>query len=182
MCVFLVLNYHIKFIRLCGFNVVQILISYVVDQRIRIRNVHFPVLMQTIIIYTAGSKIMPVVENTTHMGILRSSSNQKLNAVEHNIQKAHRKAYGLMGAGLHVKNGHDPESSISLLNTYVFPVLFHGLEVIIPNGKNMNTLDKQYKQTHKTCSIRLIQLYTYYLVLSQLKLLYINVHYHHLVI
>ena len=93
-----------------------------------------------------GGKIMPVVENTTHMGILRSSSKQELNAVEHNIQTARRTAYGLVGAGLHGENGHDPESLISLLNTYVFPVLFYRLEVIIPTGNVMNTLDKHYKK------------------------------------
>ena len=66
-----------------------------------------------------GEKKMPVVDNTTHMGILRSSSNQELNAVEQNIQKARRTTYSLMGAGLHGENGLDPETSISLLNTYM---------------------------------------------------------------
>ena len=89
-----------------------------------------------------GEKKMPVVDNTTHMGILRSSSNQELNAVEQNIQKARRTTYSLMGAGLHGENGLDPETSISLLNTYVFPVLLYGLEVIIPTGKAMDTLEK----------------------------------------
>ena len=76
--------------------------------------------------WVLGDKIMPVVENTTHMGILRSSSKHEVHAVEHTIQKVRRTAYDLMGAGLLGENGLDPESSISLLNTYVFPVLFCG--------------------------------------------------------
>ena len=96
-----------------------------------------------------GDKKMTVVDNTTHMGILRSSSNQDLNAVEQNIQKARRTTYSLMGAGLHGENGLDPETSISLLKTYVFPVLLYGLEVIIPTGKAMDTLEKQYKRLLK---------------------------------
>ena len=54
-----------------------------------------------------------------------------------------------MGAGLHGENGLDPETSISLLNTYVFPVLLYGLEVIIPTGKAMDYLEKQYKRLIK---------------------------------
>ena len=96
-----------------------------------------------------GNKEMPVVDSTTHMGILRTSSNQELNVVEHNIQKARRTTYSLMGAGLHGENGLDPETSISLLNTYIFPVLLYGLEVIIPTGKALDILDKQYKRLLK---------------------------------
>ena len=55
-----------------------------------------------------GDKKMPVVDNTTHMAILRSSSKQELNAVEQNIQKARRTTCILMGAGLHGENGLDP--------------------------------------------------------------------------
>ena len=35
-----------------------------------------------------GEKEIPVFENTTHMGIPRPSSNQEMQAVESNIQKA----------------------------------------------------------------------------------------------
>ena len=80
---------------------------------------------------------MPVVDNTTHMGILRKPTNQEVNAVEHYIQKAKRTAYSLMGAGLHGENGADPETAMSLLNTYVFPVLLYGLEVIVPTGNSL---------------------------------------------
>lgn len=96
-----------------------------------------------------GSKTMPVVENTLHMGILRSRCNQEIRNVEANIQKAKRAAFSLMGAGLHGENGQDPETALSLLQTYVTPVLFYGLEIITPTGKPLSVLDTQYKKLLK---------------------------------
>ena len=96
-----------------------------------------------------GSKIMPITENTTHMGILRTSTNQEMQNVETNIQKAKRAAYSLMGSGLDGKNGQDPETALSFLQTYVLPILFYGLEVILPSGKPLSVLDVQYKRLLK---------------------------------
>ena len=93
-----------------------------------------------------GDKDMPVVEQTTHMGIPRSSSDQEMHAVETNIQKAQRTMYSLMGAGLHGENGLDPETAVSLLQTYVFPVLYYGMEIITPTGKALNRLEVQQKK------------------------------------
>ena len=64
-----------------------------------------------------GLKDMPVVTSTTHIGILRTSTNQEMNNVETNIQKAKRTIYSLMGSGLHGENGLDPETAISLLQS-----------------------------------------------------------------
>ena len=89
---------------------------------------------------------MPVVEQTTRMGIPRSSSDQEMHAVETNIQKAQRTMYSLMGAILHGENGLDPETTVSLLQTYVFPVLYYGLEITIPNGKALNRPEVQQKK------------------------------------
>ena len=96
-----------------------------------------------------GDKDMPVVEQTTHMGIPRSSSDQEMHAVETNIQKAQRTMYSLMGAGLHGENGLDPETAVSLLQTYVFPVLYYGMEIITPTGKALNRLEVQQKKILK---------------------------------
>ena len=57
--------------------------------------------------------------------------------------------YSLMGTGLHGENGLDPKTAISLLQTYVIPVLFYGLEVILPTGKALDTLEIQYKKLLK---------------------------------
>ena len=99
--------------------------------------------------FKLNSKDMPVVTSTTHMGIVRSSTNQEMKNVETNIQKARRTIYSLMGTGLHGENGLDPETAIALLQTYVIPVLFYGLEVIIPTGKALDTLEIQYKKLLK---------------------------------
>lgn len=96
-----------------------------------------------------GSKDMPVVTSTTHMGILRTSTNQEMQNVETNIQKAKRTIYSLMGSGLHGENGLDPETAISLLQTYVIPILFYGLEVILPSGKALEILEIQYRKLLK---------------------------------
>ena len=74
---------------------------------------------------------MPVVDETMHMGILRSDDSQ-LTAVEYNIDKARRTVYSLMAAGFHGENGLDPDTSVHLLQTYVLPVMVYGLEVLLP--------------------------------------------------
>ena len=51
-----------------------------------------------------GEKEMSVIETAVHMGILRSSSNQKMQAVESNVQKADRTVYILMGTRFHGEN------------------------------------------------------------------------------
>lgn len=65
---------------------------------------------------------MPLVENNPHMGITRTSKNQEMNSALENIQKARKATYSLMASGLHGENGLDPESSLSMLQTYVLPV------------------------------------------------------------
>lgn len=65
-----------------------------------------------------GSKDMSVITGTTYMGILRKSTNQEMHNVEASILKAKRTSCGLMGSGLHGENGLDPETAISLLQTY----------------------------------------------------------------
>ena len=96
-----------------------------------------------------GDKDMLVFEQTTHIRIPRSSSDQEMHAVETNIQKAQRTMYSIMGAGLHGENGLDPGTAVSLLQTYVFPVLFYGFEIITPTGKALNQLEVQQKKVLK---------------------------------
>ena len=74
-----------------------------------------------------GDKDMPVVKQTTHMGIPGSSSDQEMHAVEINIQKAKHTMYSLMDASLHGENILDPETAVSPLQTYVFSVLYYGM-------------------------------------------------------
>ena len=55
----------------------------------------------------------------------------------------------LMGAGLHGENGLDPETAVSLLQTYVFPVVYYGMEIITPTGKALSRLEVQQKKILK---------------------------------
>ena len=71
------------------------------------------------------NKNLPVVSQTMHMGIMRSANTQE-SAVQENIKKARRTIYSLMGARLHGENGLDPDTSIHLLQTYVYPGLWAG--------------------------------------------------------
>ena len=65
------------------------------------------------------NRIMPVVDKVTHIGITRSDTNSARTTVDENIRKVRRATYSLMGTGLHGENGLDPETSISLLKTYI---------------------------------------------------------------
>ena len=54
-----------------------------------------------------------------------------------------------MGTGLHGENGLDPETSISLLKTYILPILTYGLEIVIPKGKILDDIQNYYKKLLK---------------------------------
>ena len=91
---------------------------------------------------------MPVVKEVMHMGILRSADSQE-SAVNHNIDKARRTTYCLMGAGLHGNNGLDPDTFIHILQTYILPLLVYGLEVLLPRKTLMDKLERFYKKLLK---------------------------------
>lgn len=87
-----------------------------------------------------GSKPMPFVSESMHIGILRSANSQE-SAIQENIKKARRTIHSLMGAGLHGKNGLGPDASIHLLQIYVVPVLVYGLQAVLPNGVHLDKLE-----------------------------------------
>ena len=68
---------------------------------------------------------------------------------ERRNQHPEGETYSLMGSGLHGENGQDPETALSLLQTYVLPILFYGIEMILPSGKALSVLDTQYKRLLK---------------------------------
>ena len=100
--------------------------------------------------FKLNSKDMPVVTSTTHMEIVRSSTNREMKNVETNIQKARRTIYSLMGTGLHGEKriGHG-NCYLPTSNLFYIPVLFYGLEVILPTGKALDTLEIQNKKLLK---------------------------------
>ncbi|VDI78956.1 Hypothetical predicted protein [Mytilus galloprovincialis] len=78
---------------------------------------------------------MPVVEHSTHIGIQKCQKNSAKLTAEENMKKARRSLYSLMGTGLHGKNGLDPGTAITILYTYVMPILTYGLEILLPSGR-----------------------------------------------
>ena len=68
---------------------------------------------------------MPNVEQTMHMGILRSADTEQ-SATKENIKKARKTLYSLISFGLHV--------------------LIYCMEVVLPRQKNMDLLEKLNKK------------------------------------
>jgi hypothetical protein len=92
------------------------------------------------------NRIMPVVDKATHIGITRSDTNSARTTVDENIRKARRATYSLMGTGLHGENSLDPETSISLLKTYILPILTYGIEIVIPKGQILDGIQNYNKK------------------------------------
>ena len=95
---------------------------------------------------------MPVVNETMHMGILRSNYTQET-AVSQNITKAQHTLYSLMASGLHGENGLDPETSIHLPQICVLPVMVYGLDVVLPKPALVDKLNRTYKKILKRFSL-----------------------------
>ena len=96
-------------------------------------------------VWTINGKPMPIVQETTHMGIKRSAISNEA-TVEENIKKPRKMLYSLMGSGLHEYNGLDPETTILIYQTYMLPTLVYGLEVILPEKKYMDMLERSNKK------------------------------------
>ena len=94
---------------------------------------------------------MPIIDESSHLGIMRSTSIQKTQTatIERNINKARKTAYSLMSIGMHGENGIDPITAVHLYKTFVQPTLTFGLEVITPVTANLLKLEKFQKQLLK---------------------------------
>jgi hypothetical protein len=93
--------------------------------------------------------VMPVTTTTQHIGIQRDYKNTCLNTIENNLKKSRRALCGLLHTELHGENGLDPTISISLLRTFVFPIVLYGLETLLPPGNNLELLNKQHRKIIK---------------------------------
>jgi hypothetical protein len=93
---------------------------------------------------------MPIVEQTAPIGIQRHFKDSSTATIGENLKiKSTPSLYSLMRSGLHGENGLDPITSISILRTYVIPIMFYGLETLLPSGKSFEILEKQYKKMIK---------------------------------
>ncbi|VDI19068.1 Hypothetical predicted protein [Mytilus galloprovincialis] len=92
---------------------------------------------------------MSVVEHSTHIGIQKCQKNSTKLTAEENMKKARRSLYGLMGTGLHGKNGLDPETALTVLYTYVMPILTYGLDILLPSGRILDSIHQFHKKMIK---------------------------------
>jgi hypothetical protein len=53
------------------------------------------------------------------------------------FKKARRSAYSLLGEGFHGHNGLDVETIVHSYKIYISPVLFYGLELILPTTSSL---------------------------------------------
>ncbi|MEW8547744.1 MAG: reverse transcriptase family protein, partial [Candidatus Thiodiazotropha sp.] len=101
--------------------------------------------------WTLGQETMPIVDKTSHLGIIRSTSieNTERETVAQNISKARKASYGLMSAGFHGENGLDSITCVNLYKTFILPILNYGLEVILPSQSGIKKLEQFQKQLLK---------------------------------
>lgn len=105
--------------------------------------------------WSMGNHPVQVVEEATHLGLQIDSSTGGITAsITSNIKKAQRAIYGLMGAGLHGKNGVPPKVAITLYKIYILPILLYGMEVLLPSGKELERLANFHrKMLIQLCSL-----------------------------
>ncbi|CAC5411070.1 unnamed protein product [Mytilus coruscus] len=61
-----------------------------------------------------NNKPMPIVTNTSHIGIQRDTTDSAGSTIDENLKKARRSLYSLMYTGLHGENGLDSVTAISM--------------------------------------------------------------------
>ena len=94
--------------------------------------------------WTINGEPMHVVKEATHMGIKRSAISNET-TIEEKIKKAKKTMYSLY-PGLHGYNGLGPETSVQLYQVYVLPTLVYGFEVVLPEQKLMDMLERTNKK------------------------------------
>ena len=95
--------------------------------------------------WTLKDKEVTVTESFTHLGLSWTATKCKPD-VSMNIKKARRAAYALLNIGMHGGNGLDPAASCKILQTYVTPILIHGLEAAVLNKEDLDAMEKFYRK------------------------------------
>ena len=91
---------------------------------------------------------MPIVGKAPHLGIIRGTSteNTERKTVAQNIAKARKASYSLMSSGFHGENGLDPITCVNLYRAFILPIFTYGLEVLLPNTRGIQKLERFQKQ------------------------------------
>ena len=90
-------------------------------------------------------------DTAVHLGITHNCNHRKTipDHIQENISKARRTMYSLMGTGLHGKNGLNPTTALTLFQIYVLPVLIYGLEILLPDSKQLEPVEVFYRKSIK---------------------------------
>jgi hypothetical protein len=79
-------------------------------------------------------------QSTTHLGIIRNNSG-KLD-LDKMLKTGRQTLYSLFGAGLHGRNGLNPQISKHIWSTYVVPRFLYGLEIQHLTDQQLNQLSQ----------------------------------------
>ena len=96
-----------------------------------------------------SEKAIPLSSSTTHLGLLRSETNENVINIEERLKLARRTSYALINTGLHGSNGLNPRVSYKIYQCYDIPRLLFGLEVLPINQTQLNMLSKFHLDTLK---------------------------------
>jgi hypothetical protein len=78
--------------------------------------------------WTLGKQEIEEVQSTKHIGLIRLADGK--NDITSRIQQGRRTLYALLGAGLHGKNGINPDVSFKIYTTFCRPRIIYELEVV----------------------------------------------------
>ena len=78
--------------------------------------------------WTLGKQEIEEVQSTKHIGLIRRADGK--NDITSRIQRGRRTLYALLGAGLHGKNGINPDVSFKIYTTFCRPRIIYGLEAV----------------------------------------------------
>jgi endonuclease/exonuclease/phosphatase family metal-dependent hydrolase len=114
-----------------------------------IYNSNIPInILQSQNIFHLGKDTIPVVEQATHLGIVRDINSAGINStIKNNISKARKTLYSLMGTGMYGTNGLPPAVNLHLFSVYVSPVLTYGLEILLPSEKEIKDATQFHEKT-----------------------------------
>ena len=96
-----------------------------------------------------NDKFLAKAEKAPHIGIQRDSKNSTLATIEENLKKIKKSTLQPNGIRTTRENGLDPATAISILRTYVIPIMLYGLETLLPAGRPFDLLERQYKKMIK---------------------------------
>ena len=94
--------------------------------------------------YNINGETVPTVQNATHLGVERNSSNKP--STDDMMKMGRRVSYAMMGAGLHGKDGMPPGIAYHLITIYVIPRMLYGAEVHGFSLTDLAQLERFYRK------------------------------------